>query len=45
MVRRVRSIFSYMLMSGGDVRSIFLLPLVARCLETCIWHMVFLWLL
>ena len=29
-------------MCGGGVRSIVLLPLVARCLETiyvCIWHM------
>ena len=35
-VRRVRlgSISSELLMSGG-VRSIFLLSLVARCLETC----------
>ena len=31
-------------MCGGGVRSILLLPLVARCLETIdvfIWHMVF----
>ena len=29
-------------MCGGDVRSILLLPLVARCIETidvCIWRM------
>ena len=43
-VRRVRrrSISSEMLMCGGGVRSILLLPLVARCLETidvCIWCM------
>ena len=43
-VRRVRrrSISSELLMYGGGVRSIVLLPLVARCLETidvCIWHM------
>ena len=42
--RRVRpgSISSELLMCGGDVRSILLLPLVARYLETidvCIWHM------
>ena len=41
---RVRrgSIFSELLMCGGGVRSILLLPLMARCLETidvCIWHM------
>ena len=41
-VRRVRwgSISSELLMCGGGVRSILLLPLVARCLETidvCIW--------
>ena len=33
---------SELLMCGGGVRSILLLPLVARCLETidiCIWHM------
>ena len=32
----------YLLMCGGSVRSILLLPLVARCLETmdvCIWRM------
>ena len=43
-VRRVRrgSISSEMLMCGGGVRNILLLPLVARCLETidvCIWRM------
>ena len=43
-VRRVRrgSISSELLMCGRDVRSILLLPLVARCLETiyvCIWRM------
>ena len=43
-VRRVRrgSISSYLLMCGGGVCSILLLPLVARCLETidvCIWRM------
>ena len=43
-VRRVRrgSISSELLMCGGGVRSIVLLPLVARCLETidvCIWRM------
>ena len=42
-VRRVRrgSISSELLMCGVGVRSILLLPLVARCLETidvCIWH-------
>ena len=34
------SISSELLMCGGDVRSILLLPLVARCLETidvCTW--------
>ena len=44
MVRRVGrgSISSEMLMCGEGVRSILLLPLVARCLETidvCIWRM------
>ena len=36
MVRRVRrgSLSSELLMCGGGVRSIFLLPLVTRCLET-----------
>ena len=43
-VRRVRrgSISSELLGCGGGVRSILLLPLVARCLETidvCIWRM------
>ena len=42
-VRRVRrgSLSSELLMCGGGVRSILLLPLVARCLETidvCIWR-------
>ena len=40
-VRR-RSISSELLMCGGGVRNILLLPLVARCLETicvCIWCM------
>ena len=46
-VRRVRrgSLSSELLMCGGGVRSILLLPLVARCLETidvCIWaHVCF----
>ena len=44
-VRRVRreSISSELLMCGGGVRSIMLLPLVARCIETldlCIWRML-----
>ena len=38
---------SDLLMCGGGVRSILLLPLVARCIETidvCIWHVfVFMW--
>ena len=43
-VRRVRrgSLSSELLMCGGGVRSILLLPLGARCLETidvCIWRM------
>ena len=43
-VRRGRqeSISSELLMYGGSVRSILLLPLVARCIETiyiCIWRM------
>ena len=43
-VRRVRrgSISSELLVCGGGVRSILLLPLVVRCLETidvCIWRM------
>ena len=36
------SLSSELLMCSGGVCSIFLLPLVARCLETidvCIWHM------
>ena len=36
------SLFSELLMCGGGVRSILLLSLVARCLETicvCIWRM------
>ena len=41
-VRRVsRAVSSELLMCGGGVCSILLLPLVARCLETiyvCIWH-------
>ena len=44
-VRRVRrgSIYSELLMRGGGMRSILLLPRVARCLETidvCIWRML-----
>ena len=44
-VRRVRweSLSSELLVYGGGVHSILLLPLVARCLETidvCIWHML-----
>ena len=38
------SISSELLMCGGGVRSILLLPLVARCLETidvCIWRICF----
>ena len=43
-VRRGRrgSISSELLMCGGGMRSILLLPLVARCIGTidvCIWHM------
>ena len=43
-VRRVRhgSISSELLMCGRSMRSIFLFPLVDRCIETiysCIWHM------
>ena len=37
-----RSLSSELLVCGGSVRSILLLPLVARCLETidvCIWCM------
>ena len=39
---RRRSISSALLMCGGGVRSILLLPSVARCIETidvCIWRM------
>ena len=39
---RRRSLSSELLMCGGGVRNILLLPLVARCLETidvCIWRM------
>ena len=44
-VRRVRrgSLSSELLVCGGGVRRILLLPLVARCLETidvCIWRML-----
>ena len=44
-LRRLRrgSLSSELLMCGGGVRSILLLPLVARCLETidvCIWRMI-----
>ena len=44
MMRQVMqgSMSSELLMCGGGVCSILLLPLVARCLETigvCIWHM------
>ena len=50
MVRRVRrgSLSSELLVCGGGVRSIWLLPVVARCLETidvCIWRMLVLCLL
>ena len=43
-VQRVKRVCfsSELLMCGRDVRSIFVLPLVARCLETidvCIWRM------
>ena len=43
-MQRVRrgNLFSDLLMCGGGVRSILLLPLMARCLETidvCIWRM------
>ena len=43
-VRRVRrgSVSAELLICGGSVSSIFLLPLVARCIETidvCIWRM------
>ena len=39
---RLGSICSELVMCGGGLRSILLLPLVARCLGTinvCIWHM------
>ena len=44
-VQQVRrgSISSDLLLGGGGVRSILLLPLVARCIETidvCIWHII-----
>ena len=44
-VRRVMrgSISSELLMCGGGVRNILLLPLVARCIETidvCIWYII-----
>ena len=44
-VRRVRRrcLASELLVCGGGMRSILLLPLVARCLETidaCIWRMI-----
>ena len=44
MVRRVSrgSLSSELLVCGGGVRSILLLPFVARCIETidvCIWRM------
>ena len=43
-MRRVRqwSISSELILCGGGVRSLLLLPLVTRCLETidvCIWRM------
>ena len=43
-VQQVRrgNLSSELLVCGGSVRSILLLPLVAGCLETidvCIWHM------
>ena len=49
-VRQMRrgSISSKLIICGGGVRSILLLPLVARCLETidvCIWRMFVLCLL
>ena len=49
-VRRVRrgSLSSELLMCGGGMHSILLLPPVARCPETidvCIWRMLFLCLL
>ena len=49
-MRQVRrgSLSSELPMCGGGVRSILLIPLVARCLETidvCVWHMFVLCLL
>ena len=49
-MRRVRGaiLSSELIMCGGGVRSILLLPLVVRCLETidvCIWRMFVLCLL
>ena len=49
-MRRVKvgGISSVLLMCGGGVHSILLLPLVAKCLETidvCIWRMFVLCLL
>ena len=49
-VRRMRrgSISSALIMCGGGVRSILLLPPVAICIETidlCIWCMFVLWML
>ena len=49
-MQRVRrgSLSSELLMYGGGVRSILLLPLVARCVETidvCIWQILILCLL
>ena len=45
-VQRVmrRGITSELLMCGGGARSILVMPLVARCMETidvCIWHSLF----
>ena len=39
MLRRVRrgSLSSELLMCGGDVRSIFVIPLVARCIEMYVY--------
>ena len=42
MTSEAESISSELLVCGGGVRSILLLPLVSRCLETidvCIWRM------
>ena len=41
-VKRASSISSKLLMCGGGVRSMLLLPFVARCIDTidiCIWRM------